>query len=132
MWRHGMAGLLVSALAVAPAAATTCAFLCDSASHPHVSGEASSAAHTHHTAAPPMGSDELGVRASTHDCQRHDSTLQTGATPPRSVELESLAFIGSEPTPRPRTELDLIVRSVRSTHGPPGYCSHVTSSVLRI
>ncbi len=82
MWRHGVAGVVVTALVLMPGLATTCAAAClrqTPATAPSAAGSAEhahhgSTAHAHHGSTPAQS--EMRVRAQfgvapVHNCRNH-------------------------------------------------------------
>ncbi len=144
MWRHGVAAVVVTALALMPGLATTCLAECLRQTPATAPGAAGSAAHAHHgaTAHAHHGSTpthpEMRVRAElgaakVHDCRNHAGALHWSGTVSRSAGADRQVVSVSEPTHQcPPAVSELTTRHVRSTHGPPGASGLVTSLVLRI
>ena len=132
MWRHSVAGVVVTALGLMPSAAIACALSCVDAAGPHPSNEAASAAHAHHDSAAPMGSAGLSVSPSPHDCRDHDVALRAPTAVPRSATMGSPVVLGSGTPPQQQPPGGLTVRSLQSTHGPPDLSGRVNPSVLRL
>ena len=152
MWRHGVAGVVVTALVLMPGLATTCAAACLRQTPATAPGTAGSAAHAHHgstahahhgsTADAHHGSTpadtEMRVRtelgaAPVHDCRDHAGAVHWSGTVSRSAGADRQAVSASEPPrPCPLGVSVLIARHARSTHGPPGASGVVTPLVLRI
>ena len=120
------------ALVMVPSAALACALSCVDTSGSHSPTQAAHTGHPHHDSADHEHLRPAGpsVSTSAHDCCDHDKAQQARTTLPRSDKVGSAGSLRSETSPQP--EVGLIVRSHRSTHGPPGFPGHTTQSVLRI
>ncbi len=160
MWRHGVAGVVVTALVLMPGLATTCAAAClrqtpatapsaaGSAEHAHHGSTAhahhgstahahhGSTAHAHHGSTPAQS--EMRVRAQfgvapVHNCRDHAGAVHWSGTVSRFAGADRQVVSASEPPrPCPLGVSVLIARHARSTHGPPGASGVVTPLVLRI
>ena len=110
MWRHGVAGMVVTALVLMPGLATTCLAACLRQTPATASG-----------AAP------------VHDCRDHAGAVHWSGTVSRLSGADRPVVSASEPPHQcPLAVGALTARHVRSTHGPPGASGVVTPRVLRI
>ncbi len=144
MWRHGVAGVVVTALVLMPGLATTCAAAClrqTPATAPSAAGSAEhahhgSTAHAHHGSTPAQS--EMRVRAQfgvapVHNCRDHAGAVHWSGTVSRFVGADRQVVSASDPPrPCPLGVGVLFARQARSTHGPPGASGVVTPLVLRI
>ena len=136
MWRHGVAGVVVTALVLMPGLATTCLAACLRQTPATAPGAAGAAAHAHHGFTP--AHTEMRVRAElgaapAHDCRDHVGAVPWSGTVSRSAGADRQVVSASEPTPQcPPAVGALTARHVRSTHGPPGASGPVIPLVLRI
>ena len=124
--------LSLLALVVVPGAAIACALSCVAAAGPLARDESASAAHAHHDLAKRIGPAGVSVRAVPHDCGDHDAVFQAPTTLPRAAIVGDTVVLANESTPQRQLAGGLIVRSFRSTHGPPGCPGQVNPSVLRL
>ena len=144
MWRHGVAGVAVTALVLMPGLATTCLAACLRQTPATAPGAAGSAAHAHHgsTTHAHHGSTvahtevlvgaEFGA-APVHDCRDHAGAVHWSGTVSRLSGADRQVVSASEPPHQcPPAVGALTARHVRSTHGPPGLFGVVTPLVLRI
>ena len=140
MWRHGVAGMVVTALVLMPGLATTCLAACLRQTPATASGAAGSTAHVrhgstahaHHASTPAHPGAELGT-APVHDCRDHAGAVHWSGTVSRLSGADRPVVSASEPPHQcPLAVGALTARHVRSTHGPPGASGVVTPRVLRI
>ena len=143
MWRHSVAGVVVTALVLMPGLATTCAVSCLRQTPPSLDA-AGSAVHAHHgfSAHAHHGStsaqSEIRVRAQfgiapVHNCRDHDGAIQRWGRLSQPAGADRQVVSTSESLrPFPLGVSALIARHTRSTHGPPGASGVVTPLVLRI
>ena len=142
MWRHGVAGMVVTALVLMPGLATTCLAACLRQTPATASCAAGSTAHVRHgsTAHAHQGStpaqSEMRVRAQfgvapVHDCRNHAGAVHWWRMVSQLGGADRQVVSASEP-PFPLAVSALIAHRARSTHGPPGRSGVVLSLVLRI
>ena len=132
MWRRSVVGVVVMALGLMPSAAIACALSCAAAAGPLARNEAASTPHAHHDVAKRMVPAGVSVRTAPHDCRDHDGAFRAPTTQPRPATVGSPVVLASETLPQRQPAGSLIVRSLRSTHGPPGFSGQVNPSVLRL
>ena len=144
MWRHCVAGVVVTALVLMPGLATTCAASClrpTQAIAPGATGSAAhahhgSTAHAHHGSTPAQSEMRVGAQlgvAPVHDCRDHAGAIHWRRTVSQLAGADRQVVSASElPRPFPLAVSVLIARHARSTHGPPGASGVVTPLVLRI
>jgi len=144
MWRHGVAGMVVTALVLMPGLATTCLAACLRQTPATASGAAGSTAHVrhgstahvHHESTP--AHTEMRVRAEfgtapVHDCRDHAGAVHWSGTVSRWAGVDRQVVSASALSRQcPGPVGALTARRVRSTHGPPGASGVVTPLVLRI
>ena len=143
MWRHSVAGVVVTALVLMPGLATTCAVSCLRQTPPSLDAAGSavhadhgSSAHAHHGSTSAQseirGRAQFGV-APVHNCRDHDGAIQRWGrlSQPAGADRQVVSASAlSRQCPGPVGALT--ARCVRSTHGPPGASGVVTPLVLRI